>query len=159
MIRGGSWNNNAQNLRSVYRNNNIGFRLVRGPVGASEPYGMLNNCGTNRFPQSKPSKRQAALRIRITLFCRYAETPRKDGKFFFIPRTLRGIPKLKKFNHAEHKVRPNEQYELFAETFLRSCLFVVKFFLARRIVNHAGVWNLHWGGNGSPAVVRGRFFR
>jgi len=36
VIRGGSWNNNAQNLRSAYRNNygpadrnnDIGFRLV-----------------------------------------------------------------------------------------------------------------------------------
>lgn len=36
MLRGGSWNNNAENLRSAYRNNNgpgnrnqnIGFRLV-----------------------------------------------------------------------------------------------------------------------------------
>ncbi len=36
VIRGGSWNNNPQNLRSAYRNNdrpenrndNVGFRLV-----------------------------------------------------------------------------------------------------------------------------------
>jgi len=36
VVRGGSWNNNAQNLRSAYRNNdspgdrndNLGFRLV-----------------------------------------------------------------------------------------------------------------------------------
>ncbi len=36
VIRGGSWNNNAQNLRSAYRNNNglgkrnnnVGFRVV-----------------------------------------------------------------------------------------------------------------------------------
>ncbi len=39
MIRGGSWNSNAQNVRAAYRNgnepgnrdNNLGFRLVRAP--------------------------------------------------------------------------------------------------------------------------------
>lgn len=39
MIRGGSWNSHAQNVRAAYRNgnepgnrnNNLGFRLVRAP--------------------------------------------------------------------------------------------------------------------------------
>ncbi len=45
VLRGGSWNNNARNTRSAYRNNahpdnrdnNIGLRLARAQPGAGEP--------------------------------------------------------------------------------------------------------------------------
>ncbi|MGH8475756.1 MAG: hypothetical protein ACRERS_03590 [Methylococcales bacterium] len=45
MLRGGSWNNNPQNLRSANRNrnntdeanNNLGFRVASSPVNKPEP--------------------------------------------------------------------------------------------------------------------------
>ncbi|MBF2052019.1 MAG: SUMF1/EgtB/PvdO family nonheme iron enzyme [Candidatus Sericytochromatia bacterium] len=47
--RGGSWNNNARNARSAYRNNNtpdnrnnnLGFRLVRGQSKPVKPYSRM----------------------------------------------------------------------------------------------------------------------
>ena len=45
VIRGGSWNNNARNVRAAYRNgnppgkrnDNLGFRLAGGQVSARKP--------------------------------------------------------------------------------------------------------------------------
>ncbi|WP_367113330.1 formylglycine-generating enzyme family protein [Zoogloea sp.] len=52
VLRGGSWNNNAQNCRSAYRNNNppdeanhnIGFRLAPAQKPESPPLTRLSSC-------------------------------------------------------------------------------------------------------------------
>ena len=63
VIRGGSWNNNARNCRSANRNrntpenrnNNLGFRVLRSPIGSAagggakpvKPSGSVGPSGAN----------------------------------------------------------------------------------------------------------------
>ncbi|MBN1467019.1 SUMF1/EgtB/PvdO family nonheme iron enzyme [candidate division KSB1 bacterium] len=67
LLRGGSWNNNAQNCRSAYRNrddpgnrdNNVGFRLVFVP----QLTGMVGGLPLNRWMSRSHTVRQTGGRM------------------------------------------------------------------------------------------------